>query len=283
MKKFRNKMSKTEYTIDMMPHTRRAVFFDVLKLQYKSLLLIGVLFLAAAVPLIAAYVFEQVYSSIMLDQVTVGSTEYASVLGRISLLSEIVAFVKIPLYCLFAIVLAGGMRMIRQYAYEECVHFSTDLMSGIKQNTKQTVILMLLASLLWAISYFAYGLRHISDGMMGIITVLPVCLFLVIFLPIAMIMAVLIPIYNNGFLKNFKLAVYIFAKEPFKIILACICCLSIFAVSFIPNFYTGVLGRVLGVVLLPFGMLGFYLFMFNVLDKHINNIYYPEIVGKGTF
>lgn len=267
----------------MMPHTRRAVFFDVLKLQYKSLLLIGVLFLVAALPLIIAYVFEQVYSSIMLDQVTVGSTEYASALGRISLLSEIVAFVKIPLYCLFGVVLAGGMRMIRQYAYEECVHFSTDLTSGIKQNAKQTVILMLLASLLWAISYFAYGLRHISDGMMGIITVLPVCLFLVIFLPIAMIMAVLIPIYNNSFLKNFKLAVYVFVKEPFKIILACICCLSVFAVSFIPNFYTGVLGRALGAVLLPFGMLGFYLFMFNVLDKHINSVYYPEIVGKGTF
>ena len=86
MKLFKHSPNKREYTKDMLPHNRREVFFDVLKLQWKSLLLIGALVLAASIPLIACYVVEQLYSSMMLDQVVnlENTAEYMAALNKIN-------------------------------------------------------------------------------------------------------------------------------------------------------------------------------------------------------
>ena len=230
MKLFKHSPNKREYTKDMLPHNRREVFFDVLKLQWKSLLLIGALVLAASIPLIACYVVEQLYSSMMLDQVVnlENTTEYGEALNKINGFSNIMAFVKIPFFALLAVVISGVARMIRQYAYEECVQFSYDFSQGLKQNCKQSVLLAIGISTIGAISYFAYGMMSIADGMMGIVMALPIMLFIVIMIPMACVMLVIIPVYNNKFGVNIKWAAYIFIKKPFKVILYCICAFSVF-------------------------------------------------------
>ena len=285
MKLFKHKPNKREYTWDMLPHNRREVFFDVLKLQWKNLLSAGLLVFVAAIPLIACYVVEQLYSSMILDQVTniEDISEYMAILNQITVFSNVMAFVKIPFFALLAVILSGVARMIRQYAYEECVLFSYDFSEGVKQNCKQSVLLAVSISLIGAISYFAYSLMGSAEGLMSVVMALPMMLFVVILLPIAGVMTVIIPVYNNKFSVNIKWATYIFIKKPFRVILSCICVLSVFAVSLIPNFYAGLLGSALGYLLLPIAILGFYLSMFNILDELINKDNYPEIVGKGTF
>ena len=285
MKLFKHKPNSKEYTKDMLPHKRKEVFFDVLKLQWKSFLLMGALILAAAIPLLACYAIEQVYSSMMLDSAInlENTSEYMAILNQITVFSNVMAFVKIPFFMLLAVILSGVARMVRQYAYEECVLFSYDFSEGIKQNCKQSVLLAVSISLIGAISYFAYGLMGSAQGLMGVVMALPMMLFVVILLPIAGVMTVIIPVYNNKFSVNIKWATYIFIKKPFRVILSCICVLSVFAVSLIPNFYAGLFGSALGYLLLPIAILGFYLFMFNILDELINKDNYPEIFGKGTF
>lgn len=285
MKIFKHEPNKREYTQDMLPHNRREVFFDVLKLQWKSLLYIGALVLVAAIPLIACYVMEQLYSSMMLDQVAniENTSEYMSTLNKINVFSSVMAFIKIPFFVLLSVVLAGVARMIRQYAYEECVTFSYDFSEGIKQNCKQSVLLAICISSIGAVSYFAYGMMSNTEGLMGVMMALPMMLFIVILAPIASVMAVIIPVYNNRFVTNLKWAIYVFVKSPFKVLVSCLVTSSIFAVSLIPNFIAGLLGTAIGYLLLPIAMLGFYLSMFNVLDDLINKDHYPEIVGKGTF
>lgn len=285
MKLFRHKPNKIEYTRDMMPHTRKEVFFDVLKLQWKSLLALGALVLLASLPLIACFLVEQIYSSIILDGVTSmeNTAEYMAAANKISVLSSTISFIQIPFFAILGVVLAGIARIIRQYAYEECVHFSTDFSEGVKQNWKQALILSLTASTIGAISAFAYGLRGLADGMANLITALPMMLFVVLFIPIAAVIAVLIPVYNNSFSCNLKWAVFVFAKKPFRVIISLILASMVFAVALLPNFYAGLLGRIIGAILLPIAMLGFYLSIFDVLDELINKDNYPEIVGKGTF
>ena len=285
MKLFKHEPNKNEYTKDMLPHNRREVFFDVLKLQWRSLLSIGALVLVAAVPLIACYVIEQLYSSMMLDQVTniENTSEYLETLNKINVFSSAMAFIRIPFFALLAVVLSGVARMIRQYAYEECVTFTYDFSEGFKQNCKQSVLLAICVSSIGAISYFAYGMISSAEGIMGAVMAFPTMLFIVILVPIASVMAVIIPVYNNKFSVNLKWATYIFIKKPLRVILSCVCAFSVFSVTLIPNFYAGFLGMALGYLLLPIAMLGFYLSMFNVLDELINKDNYPEIVGKGTF
>ena len=285
MKLFSFKPNQKEYTPDMMPHTRKEVFFDVLKLQWRSLLSLGALVLAASIPLVACYVIEQLYSSMMLDGVTdlQDTAQYMSVMSQINVFSNIMSFVKIPFFALLGFVLSGVARIIRQHGYEECVNFSHDFSEGIKQNAKQTVALWTLYSFVGAISYFAYGLNGLTDGVMTVVSMLPMVLFVVIFTPICAVMMALIPIYANNFSRNFKWALYVFAKKPFKIMLLCLCVSLVFALCLIPNFYAGLFGNVIGFLLTPIAMLGFYLAMFNILDELINKDNYPEIVGKGTF
>ena len=43
--------AKDNYTHDMLPSNRREVFFDVVKLQWRALLLLGILVLLFAMPL----------------------------------------------------------------------------------------------------------------------------------------------------------------------------------------------------------------------------------------
>lgn len=285
MKLFRYKPNAREYTPDMLPHTRKEVFFDVLKLQWKSLFALGGLILLASLPIIACYVFEQVYSSIILDAVTAqeGTVEYTAALNKINTLSSAVAFIKIPFFAIFGVVMSGVARIIRQHAYEECVHFPTDFAEGVKQNSKSAVVLATTISAIGAISNFAYGLRDLTDGAMNMITALPTTLFVIVFIPIAAIVSVLIPVYNISFSRNIKWAIFIFAKKPVKVVISLLLAAAVFSTTLIPGFLTGLIGRVVGMILLPFAMLGFYLAMFDVLDELINKENYPEIVGKGTF
>lgn len=285
MKLFKNKASKKEYTRDMLPHNRKEVFFDVLKLQWKSLLGLGGIVMLAFLPLIFCYAVENVSASIMLDNssAAAGTPEYAAVLNQINMLSNIMAFVKIPFFALLSVALAGVARVIRQHAYEECVSFTYDFPEGVKQNAKSAVILALLTSLVGAVSYFAYGLRTVADGIFRYICAFPIALYFVVFIPIAAVVAVLIPVYSNSFSRNMKWAVYIFAKKPLRIIISLVLSMSVFALSLVPGFIVGLVGLAVGAMLIPVAMLGFYLSVFDVLDEYINKDNFPEIVGKGTF
>ena len=285
MKLFKNKPNKREYTRDMLPHNRKEVFFDVLKLQWKSLLGLGGIVLLAFIPLIFCYAAENTYASIMLDNsgAIQGTPEYNAVLNQINMLSNIMAFVRIPFFVLLSVVLGGVARVVRQHAYEECVSFSYDFPEGIKQNAKGAALLALLTSSVFALSYMAFGLRTVTDEVFGVVCAFPIALYFVVFIPIAAVVAVLIPVYNNSFSRNLKWALYIFAKKPLRIIISLLLSMSVFALSLVPGFIVGLIGLVVGAMLIPVAMLGFYLSTFDVLDEYINKDNFPEIVGKGTF
>lgn len=285
MKLFKNKPNKREYTRDMLPHNRKEVFFDVLKLQWKSLLGLGGIVLLAFIPLIFCYAAENTYASIMLDNsgAIQGTPEYNAVLNQINMLSNIMAFVRIPFFVLLSVVLGGVARVVRQHAYEECVSFSYDFPEGIKQNAKGAALLALLTSSVFALSYMAFGLRTVTDEVFGVVCAFPIALYFVVFIPIAAVVAVLIPVYNNSFSRNLKWALYIFAKKPLRIIISLLLSMSVFALSLVPGFIVGLIGLVVGAMLIPVAMLGFYLSTFDVLDEYINRDNFPEIVGKGTF
>lgn len=284
MRLFKFKPSKKEYTYAMLPHTRKEVFFDVLKLQWKSLLLLGFVLLAFSLPMQIARVIKQLYTAILFDKIDpTNEQQYVAALNQAKMLSSGIAFGNVPLLIVFSVGFAGISRAIRQYAYEECVHFTFDFSVGVKQNVKQMALLAAASSLMYAVSAFMYGLRTEAEGAFVFVSIMPIASFWVVFAPIFAIMTVLIPVYDNSFRKNFKIATYVYVKNAPKILLACVCSALIFLPSLIPNFLLGTIGNMLAVVLVPISMLGFYLYLFDVLDEYVNKENYPEIVGKGTF
>ena len=50
----KQKVAKTDFSEQNLPHNRKEVFFDCVKLYWQKLLLLGLIMLACAVPLLTA-------------------------------------------------------------------------------------------------------------------------------------------------------------------------------------------------------------------------------------
>lgn len=59
---FKPKIAKTDYTEAMLPHTRKEVFFDVVKLHFRELILCGVIVFAFSLPMHILTLLEDAYA-----------------------------------------------------------------------------------------------------------------------------------------------------------------------------------------------------------------------------
>ena len=59
--KFRTKKASSDFTADMLPKTRKALFFDVVKLQWQNLLLCGLILVIFGIPLLLSLGVEDIF------------------------------------------------------------------------------------------------------------------------------------------------------------------------------------------------------------------------------
>lgn len=284
--KLRRKIASCDFTENMMPHTRKDVFFDVWKMHWFDLLKLGFVLLIAFLPALAMTVINDSYEAKLMTEIGTNAPQEVLQEIRIAVISfrSSSAFVQVPLYMLFAVVLAGALRLIRQYAWEEVVFFWRDLWIGIKQNWRQTIILGLIMALQNAIGQYLNSMGtvtrdlvlKISGGVFGGVT------WLICF-PIYAYMLVVICVYSNTFMQNLKVAFALYAKAPLKTLLILILLTAVFLISLLPQFLCHIIGQIAGVLLLPILLLIWFLFTSAQLDKHINLIYFPELIGRGLY
>ncbi len=280
-----NKIAKTEYTESMLPHNRREVFFDILKLNWKSFLLYGLIMLLCSLPLMITEIFKWIISNEILKAMATAQGEELTALAyeRAGMLNMFVLIEAICILLIF-IYLAGFITVIRQYAWEECVFFSSDFAKGLKANLAQMLPLGVLFSVSYAFGFITYNLAQLeSDVMRSLLMMLPFDAFLLFVVPITAYGICSIPIYQNGFGKVIFSSLRLYFVSPFKTLLALICCLCPFAPLLIPNFTCMVICGALIAMLLPWIILAFTLFSYNQFDKFINAEQFPELVGRGVF
>ena len=284
--KLRRKIASTDFTENMMPHTRKEVFFDVWKMHWFDLLKLGFVLLIAFVPILMMTVTKDAYEAKLMAEIGVDASQEILKEIQISTLMfrSTSAFIQVPLYMLFAIVLSGTLRLVRQYAWEEVVFFGRDLWIGIKQNWKQTIGLAFLLGLQNAIGQYLNAMGTITQdlalkiagGVFGGVT------WLICF-PIYAYILIGISIYSNTFMQNFKVAFALYAKAPLKTLLILISLIAVFLISLLPQFICHMIGQVVGLLLLPILLLIWFLFASAQLDKHINPIYFPELLDRGLY
>lgn len=279
----KQKFAKQDYTRSMLPQTRKAIFFDVVQLQWKNLVLLGLILLLLYVPVVLVTMLRDLMQAdIYLSMQNSGDAAQLTAQDSIVYLQLFHGILLIPLMALFSVALSGVLRVIRQYAWEENVHMTTDLGRGIRDNYRHTAAITTLGAVIYVLCLMVYhSASAYQNAIFSLFSLLPVGISVLVVLPIFAIALAMVPVYTNSLWATIKNAFYVYCRSLLKVLLALICSLLPWAATFIPNFYCHIFGSLAGALLTPFCLLAWTLFCYNQFDKHINPDVSPQLVGKG--
>lgn len=279
MKLWKSKKAEKDYQKSMLPQSRKAVFWDVIKLQWSSLLTLGGYMVLFAFPLMVLTVYEETSILALMADTT---KEQEALLGEIVALRNTNAILRGPMIVLISVGLAGAARVVRQLAWEENLFLSYDFRMGIKQNAGQFLLGGVLVALLHTSASIGWNMANVAQWAVGALFSAPMWL-LVLMVPVLAYLLVVISVYSNSFWGNVRVALYLLIKYPLKTVGAVIAAFAVVVIPWlIPYVTVQLIGGIVSILLLPFGMLGWFLFTYNRLDETLNAKYYPDMVGKGV-
>ena len=274
----KQKVAKTDFSEQNLPHNRKEVFFDCVKLYWQKLLLLGLIMLACAVPLLAASAVCDTVQQGLSRQLEDGVIDKVAYSGQTAWLRFAEALIDIPCYVIVCVGLSGTVRVTRQMIWAEPLFFANDFADGIKQNWLTFCLCGFLVSLLNVYLAFAES----SGG--GLPAYLPLGVVTIVVLPTALWMMAASSVYNIGIGKNITNSFVLYIKTPFVTWL--------FVALFASVAMFGLIGlvalrciflAVFIVVLLPAFVMLWQLVCYSYFDKFINKQAYPEIVDKGIW
>lgn len=274
----KQKVAKTDFSEQNLPHNRKEVFFDCVKLYWQKLLLAGLIMLACAVPLLTVSAVCDTVQQGLSRQLADGVIDKVAYNGQTAWLRFAEALIDIPCYVIVCVGLSGTVRVTRQMIWAEPLFFANDFADGIKQNWLTFCLCGFLVSLLNVYLAFAES----SGG--GLPAYLPLGVVTIVVLPTALWMMAASSVYNIGIGKNITNSFVLYIKTPFVTWLF----VALFASVAIPGLIGFVALRciflaVFIVVLLPALVMLWQLVCYSYFDKFINKQAYPEIVDKGIW
>lgn len=274
----KQKVAKTDFSEQNLPHNRKEVFFDCVKLYWQKLLLLGLIMLACAVPLLTVSAVCDTVQQGLSRQLVDGVIDKVAYNGQTAWLRFAEALIDIPCYVIVCVGLSGTVRVTRQMIWAEPLFFANDFADGIKQNWLTFCLCGFLVSLLNVYLAFAES----SGG--GLPAYLPLGVVTIVVLPTALWMMAASSVYNIGIGKNITNSFVLYIKTPFVTWLF----VALFASVAIPGLIGFVALRcillaVFIVVLLPALVMLWQLVCYSYFDKFINKQAYPEIVDKGIW
>lgn len=281
----RYKIAQQDYEISMLPQTRRAVFLDVFKLQWRKLIILGGILVLFSLPLIVLNLLRDGYA-IGLFYSVADAGEDAKTQAGIQLLFADVwkSLLQIIPFMIIGVGLAGVLRVLRQFAWGENVYIPTDFSRGVKDNLRPMLCLSFLAGLVLAVCYLLYymAVRYQTDRM-WMVCIIPIAFSALFVLPVFTISIVMIPVYNNPLMQIFRMAFLVYIKGFGKVLLGVVLTVALSVIGMLPNTFCHFVFGLVAAVTAPVILLGWTLFCYNRLDKDINPIICPELIGKGLF
>lgn len=284
MKRKRKAASK-DYTIAMLPQSRKEIFFDVLKLQWRKLLLLGVITVMFSLPLIVSALVGDVYAGNLLAAVKDGEPELQkAAAGALFRFEFLRGAVNIPLFLLFLVGLSGTLRVLRQLAWEENVHLPTEFAAGLRGDLEQLTVFGLLCGVVALLcKNLLYFMTTYNSAIISTVSLLPVAVSVLILLPAACICLVMIPVYANPLKANLKNALYVYFSAPWRVLGTLAVCALFWLPSLLPQIYFRIFGHLFAYLTLPLTLLGWTLFCYEKFDTYINAEQCPELIGRGIF
>jgi hypothetical protein len=273
----KTKRAPTDFTADLLPHNRWEVFWDVIKMRWRTLLLIGAILFAFFLPTMLLMVFRDIYAinlTLAKEQETI-SEEQALYSSR--LVQNVTNLLLIPSLAIFGIGVAGTGRVIRELVWMEGVVFRDDFNLGIKQNWKYSFTIGALSGLMIFLASFTLG--NSSSQILGI---LPLVISQIFFLPVAYLVLSQTFVYSQGFFRYVGNGFQLYFKTAPTTFLATLVMIAPVFLLLIGNLLLkyGLL-IFCSVFLFPLQELGYFTYSCWVFDRCINQYQFPSIVDKG--
>ncbi len=281
----RYKIATKDYEASMLPQTRRAVFFDVFKLQWRKLLILGGILVLFSLPMIVLNLLRDGYA-IGLFYGAEGATEEAKNQAGIQLLFADVwkNVLQIIPFMIYSVGLAGVLRVLRQFAWGENIYIPTDFGKGVKDNWRAMLALSFLAGGSLALCHFLYYLAVCyQTDTMWMVCIIPIAFCAIFALPVFAVSAVMIPVYNNPLTQVFRMAFLVYVKGFGKVLLGVLLTVALRAIGMLPNTFCHFVFGLVASVAAPTILLAWTLFCYNRFDKDINPAICPELIGRGLY
>jgi hypothetical protein len=268
----------SDFTTEGLPKTRKALFFDVVKERYGTLLRIGLLLVLTSLPFwIASFYHDYALSSLSLrlSSQEITSETYQSQSVVIKNLSYVFEGVSLGIFYFF---LAGSSYLFRQLAFEEPLFFHEDFGHGLKENGGRFALLGLMAGLF----YYGLGVASAFGVYPALVGGLLLGLYLFLIVPLLVYEAAFSSLYEGGFFSSLKSCFLLYLGSLGKGVLLLLALLAPFFFLFIPSLLWKYLALLLAVLFYePLAMVGSAIVLHGVFDEKINQKDYPELVNKG--
>ncbi len=273
----KNKAPKGDFTRSMLPHNRWEEFFDIIKLRHQYLLAFGGLLFLFALPMIAAYVIRDIYSSSVYSSLAVQEIDQATASDMLRQIAFFGDLILIPLAAAFSIGMAGLGRILLRLSWEDPLFFWQDFKEGIQSCWRSYLVVFLLLSLLYLIDDFVMMsplpsliFNALPFGFTAFLLLVPFCYLMG-----------MDQIYKMTFREKLSNAFTVYFKTPSSLLALLFLCLPLL-LTFIPSVTWKWIAIAITIIFLgPLILLTYQLEQNYAFDKVINQDYYPEIYDKG--
>jgi len=267
---------KSDFLVTDLPSNRKELFFDILKNQWRNLLLLSLIVMVILLPLVILRYYNMVIITNMLNSNNIEDI-------RNNVFNSYVAYNVINsfLIVICGVLFGGVLRIYKKLSYNDGFFLGADFIKGVKENFKDFVVIfsvyafinflleILCVNFLLDNNYLYYFFKVINYFI--------IC-------PIVLIWVSLSSIYSDKVIVKLKSSYKLYIRYLFKILLVFIILVLPLFFLFIGNSYIQLFLPIgYSILYFPYAYLIFVLFMNYIFDEQINKKNFPDLVGKGMF
>ncbi len=267
MKLFVKKPKKEDFLESGLPSSRPALFWDILRNEYRKLIGIALLLLLFALPFLALHFFVDSYV-IALEKAGNEDTAFPHYLFLAC--NPIATLV-------FGLGVGSLMRIIKRLCYLEPIFFFEDWKLGLKQNGRQAALSGFLIGLFFSGTYLFHLLRPNE-----LLWDMPLGIFALIIYPVFLFSFPVIATYETKWSETYSLSARLYLKAFLTNLLPLAVFLAPYLFEMIPDLVVKYIVIFFFLFFLaPLLLLSFFLYESYLLDKYVNKEKYPELYDRG--
>lgn len=263
--------------LSTLPVTRKAHFKDSIKNRWRLLLKCTLALAIGFLPIFICFLLRNIFiSNIYLnaDEITSEIKNMVLIINLSNLLAiSVLSFV-------FSLALSGVCYIVKKICWSEGVQFFYCFKEGIKQNYKNTCLIIFLMFLLFDINALAF---YFSINVIAFVIILSISLFVVFpFLLTGLIYSSIYIVNAKQFLKNVSILMF---KSYFFSLGMTVLIVGVTALSFIiiVNPLLNIILWAICSLFVIYLVLLIYEYYLNVFDLLINSKIHKELFRKGLY